>query len=207
MNIVLLGLPGSGKGTQAEKIVEKLGVYYFEAGKFARNLAKTNPEIKRLIDNGKLIPQEKMTKYVQDFLEKNVPEKSDILFEGYPRFIGQYLFLKKWLAQRGKKIDKVIMLDVDKEEVIKRLSARRMCEDDGKIYNLITNPPEKGDCKGRLIQREDDRPEVIKKRFEEYEENVMPLIRYIEKEGKLIHVDGARPIDKVTKDIFKKLGV
>jgi len=143
----------------AEKIVEKLGVYYFEAGKFARNLAKTNPEIKRLIDNGKLIPQEKMTKYVQDFLEKNVPGGSDILFEGYPRFIGQYLFLKKWLARRGKKIDKIIMLDVDKEEVIKRLSARRMCEDDGKIYNLITNPPKKGDCKGRLIQREDDNQE------------------------------------------------
>ena len=207
MNIVLLGLPGSGKGTQAEKIVEKLGVYYFEAGKFARNLAKTNSEIKRLVDSGKLIPQEKMTKYVQDFLEKNVPERSDVLFEGYPRFIGQYLFLKKWLARRGKKIDKIIMLDVDKEEVIKRLSARRMCEDDGKIYNLITNPPKKGDCKGRLIQREDDKPEVIRKRFEEYEENVMPLVRYIEKEGKLIHVNGARSIDKVAGDIFKKLGV
>jgi len=207
MNIVLLGLPGSGKGTQAERIVKKLGIYYFEAGRFLRNLAETNAEIKKIIDSGKLIPQEKMTRDVQEFLEKNVPEGSDILFEGYPRFIGQYLFLRKWLAQRNKKIDKVIILDVDKEEVIKRLSARRICESDGKIYNLITNPPKKGDCKGRIIQREDDKPEVIKKRFEEYEENVMPLVRYIEKEGKLIHIDGTQPIDRVAKDVFKKLGV
>lgn len=207
MNIVLLGLPGSGKGTQAERIVKRLGIYYFEAGRFARDLAKTNAKIREIIDAGELIPQERMTGYVQEFLEKNVSKEKDILFEGYPRFIGQYLFLKKWLAQRNKKIDKIIILDVDKEEVLRRLSARRMCEDDGKIYNLITNPPKKGDCKGRLIQREDDKPKVIKKRFEEYEENVMPLVRYVEKEGKLIHINGAQTIDRVTRDIFKKLEV
>jgi adenylate kinase len=209
MNIVLLGLPGSGKGTQAERLSKMLKLYYFEAGRFSRGLAEKNKKIKQIVNSGKLIPQAMMTRLVSKYLDKNVAKTQDILFEGYPRFVEQYIFLKKWLAKRGKSLDKVVLLDIDEDEVIKRLSARRTCSSCGEVYNLITNPPENGKCNcgGELMQRQDDRPEAIRMRFKQYKEHALPLISYIKKEGKLLTVNAAQKIDKVTQEIIRKLSL
>jgi len=211
MNIIILGLPGSGKGTQSKILSERLDLFYFEAGGFSRQLAKTNPSIKEIVNSGRLIPEEEMTKLVFDYLEKNVPLEKDILFDGYPRFVGQFEALKNWMASRGKKIDWVIFLEVDEEESIKRLSSRRVCPKCGSVYNLITNPPKKDTicdvCQVSLFQRADDKEEVIRRRFEEYKKNVLPLVDFIRNEDFFIKVNGEAKIEDVTAEILEKIGI
>jgi len=161
------------------------------------------------MEKGELIPEEEMTRYVSDFLEDNVDDFDNILFDGYPRFVTQYQFLENWLKEKGSAIDVVIVLGVGEDEIIKRLSARRVCAKCEKVYNLITNPPPEGKCEcgGELVLREDDKPEVIKERFEWYRENTLPMIEHVRKvsSGKVVEVDGARPIDAVHKDILGRV--
>lgn len=208
MNIILLGPPGSGKGTQAEILAEKLDLYYFQTGRLSRELAKEDKRIKEIVDSGKLIPEEEMTMYVIDFLKEKKPDLEDILFEGFPRFISQYEALENFLRKKGDDIDAVISLDVSKDVAIKRISSRRICEKCGEVYNLITNPPPKdGKCKcgGKLIQRQDDKPESVKTRFEYYEADTKELIDYLDSKGKLIRINGEREIDEIAKDILKEI--
>lgn len=212
MNIIILGLPGSGKGTQSKILVKKLNLFYFEAGSFSRKLAKKDTKIREIVNSGRLIPEKKMTRLVFDYLEKNVPASSvsGILFDGYPRFLGQFIALKNWLANRGEAIDWVILLEINESEVIRRLSARRFCPRCSLIYNLITNPPSNDSlcdkCKMPLIQREDDKEEVIKNRLNEYKNNVLPLINSIKKENFFVKVNGEKQIDEVTREIIEKIG-
>jgi len=207
MNIILLGMPGSGKGTQADLLVEKLNFFYFQAGKLARDLAKRDPRIARIVGSGQLIPEEEMTDYVGKYLDKYLPEGKNVLFEGYPRFIKQYEYLKDWAVKKGDDIDAVVFINISEEEAIKRLSSRRICKDCGEVYNLVTNPPPKGECEcgGKLIRRKDDRPESIKKRFQMYRENTKKLVDYVDKNGNLIKVDGERSINVIFKDIVKRI--
>lgn len=209
MNIIILGPPGSGKGTQAKLLAEKLSLYHFQTGKFSRDLAKRDPRIKKIIDSGKLIPEQEMTSYVSKYLEEKVPDAEDILFEGYPRFITQHEYLKGWMQSKGRKINAVISLDISEKEAIRRLSARRICGQCGDVYNLITNPPsgDKCRCGGKLIQREDDSPKSIIVRFKYYKDNTKKLIDYVEKTGNLIRVDGERPIKVIFEDIMARLKV
>ena len=207
MNIILLGSPGSGKGTQAELLVGKFDLFYLQTGRLSRKWAKTDPEIKKITDSGRLIPEEKMTKFVHNFLEDKIPDGKNILFEGYPRYKTQYQFLEKWLSEKNEKIDAVIFLDISQEEAIKRLASRRTCEKCGEVYNLITNPPKAGMCKcgGGLIQRKDDIPQAIKTRFLVYKENTKEVVDYAKDKGALINIDADRPIDLIHKDIVSKL--
>ena len=140
MNLIILGPPGSGKGTQARLLASALGLFYFETGKFSRELAKKDPRIDEIINKrGELIPEEEMTSYVRESLEEKVPNAQKILFDGYPRFVTQYKFLESWLRGKNSKIDKVILLEVSEKEVIRRLSARRMVKETGLIPGI--NPP------------------------------------------------------------------
>lgn len=209
MNLIILGPPGSGKGTQAKMLAEKLSLYHFQTGEFSRNLAKRDPRIKKIVDSGKLIPEQEMTSYVSKYLEEKVPDAEGILFEGYPRFITQHEYLKGWMQSKGRKINAVILLDISEKEAIRRLSARRICEQCGDVYNLITNPPsgDKCRCGGKLIQREDDSPKSIIVRFKYYKDNTKKLIDYVEKKGNLIRVDGERPIKVIFEDIMARLKV
>ncbi|MCK4588452.1 nucleoside monophosphate kinase [Candidatus Woesebacteria bacterium] len=209
MNLIILGPPGSGKGTQAKMLAEKLSLYHFQTGEFSRNLAKRDPRIKKIVDSGKLIPEQEMTSYVSKYLEEKVPDAEGILFEGYPRFITQHEYLKGWMQSKGRKINAVILLDISEKEAIRRLSARRICEQCGDVYNLITNPPpgDKCRCGGKLIQREDDGPKSIIVRFKYYKDNTKKLIDYVEKKGNLIRVDGERPIKVIFEDIMARLKV
>jgi adenylate kinase len=209
MNIVILGAPGSGKGTQSELIAKEYNLYHFQTGALSRKLAKKDKRIREIVRTGKLVPEQEMTMYVIDFLSNKKPGMKNILFEGFPRFISQYEALEEFLKNKGDDIDAVISLDISKKEAIKRISSRRICKACGEVYNLITNPPPKTGCKcgGKLIQRRDDNPKSIKTRFEYYHNNTEKLINYVDKKGKLMRVDGERPIDVIFADILKKLGV
>jgi len=209
MNISILGLPGSGKGTQADILAQKLGMFHLSTGELAREWAKKDPRINSIVQSGGLVPEEEMTNYMSEYLEKNVPQTDGILFEGYPRFINQYDYLKKWLEEKGGKINYVIFLDISEEEVIKRLSTRRTCEKCERIYNIVTNPPPSPntcECGGKLYQRSDDNPESIRTRFKYYRDNVQPLIEHLTEEGVLVKIDGSKPIEDVTKEILGKIG-
>lgn len=210
MNIVLLGPPGSGKGTQSELISNKLHLFYLQTGELSRLWAKKNPRIKKIVDSGKLIPEKEMTKYVKVYLEKKVPDGKNILFEGFPRFISQFNEYEKWLQSKGQNIDAVINLSINEEGAIKRLSSRRICEKCGEVYNLITNPPpnpNKCKCGGTLIQRKDDNNKSVKVRFRYYRNNTKKLIDYLDKKGRLISIDADRPVATIFEDILKRLGV
>lgn len=208
MILIIIGPPGSGKGTQANVLIERFNLYHFETGKFSRELTQINSRIKKIVEKGELIPEDEMTRYVKESLEENESVLENILFDGYPRFPTQYEDLKTWLGTKNSKIDKVIYLNVSDQEVIRRLSARRICEKCGEVYNLVTNPP-KGEncdkCKGPLIQRDDDKPDVIRTRLANFHVNTDPMMQLMENDGILIRIDGERPIEVISRDLISKL--
>ncbi len=210
MNIVLLGSPASGKGTQSVLLCQKFNLYHLSTGDVSRKLAETDERIKEIINSGKLVPAEEMTMHVINFLTSQKPDLKNILFEGFPRFISQYEALSNFLKSKGDDIDAIISLDVSQREAIKRISSRRVCDNCKENFNLFTKQPkieEKCDlCNGKLIQRDDDTKESVKVRFEYYRHNTKELIDYLDKDGKLIRVDGERPINEIQKDLVEIVG-
>ncbi len=202
MNILLIGPQGSGKGTQARILTEKFGFYYFESGAYLRRIAEGRPDLKKSLALGKMVPDTEMTSYLAAFLDsKNLYD--GIIFDGFPRTVEQYHFFKNWLSQKGVKIDLVIDLTINEDESIKRLSARREDPATGKIWNLITDPPPSDLDKSKLIQRDDDKPESIKRRLSLYHKRTEPLIEELKKYSKVEVLDGARPIGVIANDIEK----
>lgn len=210
MNILLLGPQGSGKGTQAKFLITSFGFYYIESGSILREAAKTNQTIDRLINKeGKLLPDDITFSLVMEKIEKEKPEKDGILFDGFPRSIAQYQLLSDWLKGNGKKIDLAILIDINEEESIRRLSGRRVCARCGKIWNIVTSPKppsnDRCDCAGDLIQREDDKPEAIKVRLKDYRDITEPLAEMLDDQGILYRVGGERPIDTIQAEIAEKI--
>jgi len=202
MNIVLFGPQGSGKGTQARLLCEKFGFSYFESGAYLRKLADTHPEMKLIMNSGKLVPDEEFTSYLTAYLDQE-SLYDDIIFDGFPRTIEQYRFLKVWLNQKQVKIDVAIVLEINEDETLKRLGARRLDPKTGKIYNLVTDlPPQDVDI-NTLVQREDDKPDAIKKRLALYHERTEVLIDGIKKDAKVHRINGERSIDEIQKDLVK----
>jgi adenylate kinase len=202
MNILLLGPQGSGKGTQARLLCERFSFYYFESGGFLREASKTNPSLAQMLTNGIFVPDAEMSSYVTSYLdEKEIYD--NILFDGFPRSVMQYEALKDWLSLKKVKINMVILLKINEEETIRRLSARRMDPATGKIYNLVTDPPPPNVDVATLTQRDDDKPEAIKKRLSWYEEQVTPLIAALREDIGVIDIDGSRPIDEIQKELVE----
>lgn len=208
MNIIFLGPQGSGKGTQAKFLSEKLGLLYLEMGALLREAAKKDPQLDEMVNQkGILVPDEISFKIIKEKIEKEGGDLKNLLFDGFPRSLNQYQLLKDWFSEKRAKIDKVILLEISEEETIRRLSARRICSKCGNVYNLITNPPPHGKCVcgGELIQRKDDYPETIKMRLSLYHQITSPLIDLLEKEGILVRVNGERPIEAISQDLLERL--
>ena len=209
MNIILIGPPGSGKGTQAKKILADFSLNYFSAGDILRDLSKENSalgqKVARTMKEGKLVSDKLMAQIIEDFLAKN---KGAIVFDGYPRGLDQAVFLEKSLKNRGG-INLVINLQVPKKVLVKRLSSRVICRNCGAVYNLVTNPPkEEGVCDacgGELYQRDDETQEAVEKRLAVFRKQTKLVIEFFEKKNSLFNIDGHQSIEKIYQIIKEKL--
>lgn len=207
MNIILLGAPGSGKGTQAEFISEKYDIISISTGNIIREALKSGSELgiraKSFMDEGKLVPDEIVIEIIKERLLKKDCENGYIL-DGFPRTIPQAEALDKM----GVKIDKVLDIEVLDENILQRLSGRRVCEECGASYHLKDKKPIKDGicdkCSGTLVQRADDQIETVKSRLKVYHDQTEPLKDYYSKQGKLVIVDGNDRTVEETKEATLK---
>ena len=205
MNLVLLGGPGAGKGTQAEKIGNHYDITHISTGDILREEVAQETELgkkaKVYMDKGDLVPDELILNMIK---ENTDPTEESYLFDGFPRTENQAETLEDYLD-----VNLVIYIDVSEEEVVRRLSSRRMCSDCGKIYNTLFKKPEKegicDDCGGELYRRDDDKPEVIKDRYETFMKETSPLIEYYDEKELLARVDGEQSPDEVFDDLAEEI--
>jgi adenylate kinase len=213
MNLVLMGLPGAGKGTQAEKIVEKYGIPHISTGDMFRAAIKDGTELglkaKSFMDKGDLVPDEVTIGIVRERLSKDDCNKG-FLLDGFPRTVAQAEALENILSDLNKKIDFVINIDVDQEILMERLTGRRICKSCGATYHLVFNPPAKQDvcdkCGGDLYQRADDNEETVGNRLEVNLKQTKPLLDFYETKGYLRNINGQQDIRIVFADLDKLLG-
>jgi adenylate kinase len=209
LNLILLGPPGSGKGTQGEKLQEDFRLPYYATGDILRAAVKEGTELgqkaKEYMDRGDLVPDELIIAVIGERVQTE--EASDgFILDGFPRTEPQAEALDEEMQDLGRKINAVLLFDVSEEEIVRRLSGRRTCEaDPPHVYHVEFNPPkEEGVCDidgSKLMVRDDDKPEVVRHRLEQYEEKTKPLVEYYEKRGILQHVHGERPPDEVEQEI------
>ncbi len=213
MKIIMLGAPGAGKGTQAIMIAEKYGIPHVSTGDiFRANIKNNTPlgqEAKTYMDKGMLVPDELTVKILLDRVSAD-DCKNGYVLDGFPRTIVQADVLKDALTKLGEKVDYAINVDVPDENIIKRMGGRRACLKCGATYHIEHVPPKKegicDNCGEKLVLRDDDQPETVKKRLDVYHEQTQPLIDYYEKEGVLKNVDGTKDMNAVFDDICGILG-
>ena len=202
MRIVLLGAPGSGKGTQSQLLVKAFCVPQISTGDLLREAVSKGTELglraKAVMDAGKLVDDDTMLGIIRERLRQPDATRGFIL-DGFPRNLAQAEALQKMLKELGTPLESVVLLNLDLKILFKRLTGRRICQDCGKVFNIHTSPPPQG--KHRLIQRPDDKEEVIGKRLEVYEAQTKPLIKYYEAAGLLRIVDADADVDTVFKSI------
>ena len=213
LRTILLGPPGAGKGTQAAKIVEKYHIPHISTGDIFRENIKNGTELgkraKEYMDKGELVPDDLVIEIATDRLLKD-DCKDGFLLDGFPRTVYQAEKLDEFLKAHDSKIDKVLDIAVEKEELMTRLTGRRVCKACGASYHVVNIPPKKEGicdvCGASLVQRADDNAETVANRIEVYEAQTMPLIEYYEKAGNIAHIDGATGLECVFADIVKALG-
>jgi adenylate kinase len=212
VNLVLMGLPGAGKGTQAEKIVEEYGIPHISTGDMFRAAMKEGTELglkaKSYMDKGELVPDEVTIGIVRERLSKNDCAKG-FLLDGFPRTVPQAEALENILADLERKIDYVINIDVNKDILMERLTGRRICKNCGATYHLVFNPPAKEGicdrCGGELYQRADDNAETVQNRLEVNIKQSQPLLDFYEEKGYLRTLNGQRDISVVFAEIKQLL--
>ncbi|MGX7025742.1 adenylate kinase [Vagococcus hydrophili] len=214
MNLILMGLPGAGKGTQAERIIDVYGIPHISTGDMFRDAMKNETELgllaKSFIDKGELVPDEVTNGIVKDRLSQDDTEKG-FLLDGFPRTLAQAEELDTILEELGKKVDNVLNIHVESEVLIDRLAGRFICKDCGATYHKLFNSPKvEGTCDRcgghNFFQREDDKPETVKNRLEVNIKNSEPILAYYENLGVVSTIDGDRDIQEVFNDIEKILG-
>lgn len=212
MNIVIMGLPGAGKGTQAAEIIKKYPIPHISTGDMFRLAIKNETplgnEAKSYMDRGELVPDEVTVGIVKERLSES-DAKDGFLLDGFPRTVQQAEALNEIMDELGSKIESTIYVDVPEEELMNRLTGRRICEVCGTAYHLVFNPPkQEGICDldgGKLYQREDDNPETVQNRLEVNIKQTQPLLDFYESQGVLSRVNGSQDIDEVFEDINKVL--
>jgi len=213
MNLVLMGLPGAGKGTQAERIVEKYNIPHISTGDMFRAAMKEETELglqaKSFIDKGELVPDEVTIGIVRERLGKNDCQKG-FLLDGFPRTVAQADALEGILSELNKQIDYVINIQVNKDILMERLTGRRICKQCGATYHLVFNPPANegkcDKCGGELYQRADDNEETVANRLEVNLQQTQPLLDFYNEKGYLRNIDGEQDINKVFNDVDQLVG-
>lgn len=212
MNILFMGPPGAGKGTQAEVIVNEFGIPHISTGDAFRLAIKQQTPVgikaKEYMDQGLLVPDDVTVGIVRERLQQSDCEKG-FLLDGFPRTLSQAEALEELLSGLGRKLDHVINLKVDRNKLLARLTGRRICKSCGSTYHVIFNPPvQEGvcdKCGGELYQRSDDNEESVGTRLDEYINKTAPLLTFYEDKGLLRQVDGEQEIGTVSKEIVSIL--
>ena len=209
MNIILMGLPGAGKGTQASEIVKKFPIPHISTGDMFRKAIKDETDLgkeaKSYMDRGELVPDEVTVGIVKERISEDDAKKG-FLLDGFPRTIDQAESLNQIMSELDREIDAVINIEVPEEELMNRLTVRRICEKCGTTYHLVFNPPKvDGICDidgGKLYQREDDNPETVSNRLSVNVKQSKPILEYYNNKGVLKNIDGSKDIDEVTNDVI-----
>ncbi len=208
LNLVLLGPPGSGKGTQGERLQEDFRLPYYATGDILREAVReqsmVGKEAKEYMDLGDLVPDDVIIGVIVERVNSEEAEDGFIL-DGFPRTVPQAEALDEAMEGLGRSIGSVVLIDTPDEEVVRRLSGRRICAKKGHVFHIDFDPPKNEDvcdiCGARLLIRDDDKPDVVKHRLNTYHEKTKPLVAYYEKAGVLRRVDGSIPPDEVSDRI------
>lgn len=208
MNIVLLGAPGAGKGTQAQRLVRDFGVAHISTGDLLRAAVKGGTELgiqaKKFMDAGELVPDQLVIDLVKERLAQE-DAQNGFMLDGFPRNTVQAVTLDTELSALGRELDCALLVDVPYSVIIKRLSSRRTCRECG--YTGTASDTVCPSCGGEMYQRDDDKPETIKNRLDVYEKSTSPLVEYYRGQGILKTVDGNRDVDVVYEDVKKALNL
>ncbi|NIM18632.1 MAG: adenylate kinase [Candidatus Latescibacteria bacterium] len=212
MNIIILGAPGSGKGTQAAMISRKHELAHISTGDLLREAVAEGTELGKQVESilrsGKLVSDEVVLQLIREATSKSTKgNRRGWILDGYPRTVAQAESLETVLEEIGQKVDSVIVLDVNPDVIVERLSNRRTCESCKAVYNLLNNPPRyegKCDiCGHALIQREDDKANTIRKRLDVYNDRTRPIIHFYDGRYRIHRIDGTQPIDEVSAAIAR----
>jgi adenylate kinase len=211
--IILLGPPGCGKGTQAKRLVEITGIPQVSTGDLFRAMkTQETPlarEIQAIMARGELVPDEVTVKVLEGRLDQADTRQKGALLDGFPRTIPQAEALNDLLVSSGRRIARVLFLNISEDEAVRRISGRRSCPVCGRIYHVEFDPPRTPDTCDQdgagLVQRADDEPEVVRERYQQYLSKTAPLVDYFRQSGLLTEIDAMRPVDEITPDMVAEI--
>jgi adenylate kinase len=203
--LVFLGPPGAGKGTQAKLLSQRMGFLHLSTGDLLREAVKNQTPLgkkaKEYMDRGELVPDE----LIVQLIEETMPKDGNVILDGFPRTVNQALALEEMLRVKGEKISKVLFFDVPDEVIIDRLSGRRVCSKCGAVYHVKYNPPKVEGvcdlCGGTLVQRDDDKEEVVRKRLEVYRKQTQPLIEFYHERGIIYKLDAGKGVEELFEEV------
>jgi adenylate kinase len=212
LNLVLLGPPGSGKGTQGERLQEDLQLPYYATGDILRSAVREGTALGRTaqeyMDRGDLVPDEVIVAVIAERIDSEEAVDGFIL-DGFPRTTPQAEALEAKLAELGRKVTMVLLIDVSDDEVVRRLGGRRTCAENGHVFHVELNPPKReGVCDldgSELVVRDDDKPDVIRHRLDQYHAKTEPLVDHFDRQSLLRRIDGALAPDEVAEEIRRTL--
>lgn len=205
MILVFLGPPGAGKGTQAKLLSQRMGFLHLSTGDLLREAVKNQTPLgkkaKEYMDRGELVPDE----LIVQLIEETMPKDGNVILDGFPRTVNQALALEEMLKDKGEKISKVLFFDVPDEVIIDRLSGRRVCSKCGAVYHVKYNPPKVEGvcdlCGGTLVQRDDDKEEVVRRRLEVYRKQTQPLIEFYQEKGIIYKLDAGKGVEELFEEV------
>ena len=205
MILVFLGPPGAGKGTQAKLLSQRMGFLHLSTGDLLREAVKNQTPLgkkaKEYMDRGELVPDE----LIVQLIEETMPKDGNVILDGFPRTVNQALALEEMLRVKGEKISKVLFFDVPDEVIIDRLSGRRVCSKCGAVYHVKYNPPKVEGvcdlCGGTLVQRDDDKEEVVRRRLEVYRKQTQPLIEFYQEKGIIYKLDAGKGVEELFEEV------